>query len=126
MSASTKTSSAHVPQTVVAGEFLTKQELAERLKVTVRTVENWQTAGLLPHLKISNAIRFHWPDVVEHLKTKFTVQSSGAVRARWGARKENSESPKAESENSQGTPHPACGHLLPSAEKASKRQGGGR
>jgi hypothetical protein len=89
VSASHKSPNAQTPQTEAAGEFLNKQEVADRLKVTIRTVENWQRAGLLPHLKISNAIRFHWPDVVEHLKRNFTVLPSGAVRARWGAHKAN-------------------------------------
>ena len=89
MSASNKTSGVQDPPTDAAGEFLTKQELAARLKVTVRTVENWQQEGLIPHLKISNTIRFYWPEVVARLNGKLAAQPSGAVRAQWGARKAN-------------------------------------
>ena len=79
-------------ESVQGDELLTKQELAARLKVTVRTVENWQQEGLLPYLKISNTIRFYWPDVVAQLSGKLVTQPSGATRARWGARKESASS----------------------------------
>ena len=63
-------------------EMLTKEELAAKLKVTVRCIENWQRAGYLPFLKISSVVLFHWPDVLAHLKTNFQVSRSGAVRQR--------------------------------------------
>lgn len=53
--------------------MLNKKELAERLKMTVRTVENWQRRGILPFVKVSKVVLFHWPDVVEHLKANFRV-----------------------------------------------------
>ena len=53
-------------------EMLTKEELAAKLKVTLRCIENWQRAGHLPFIKISSVVLFHWPDVVAHLKTNFT------------------------------------------------------
>jgi len=58
---------------VPADEMLTKEELAARLKVAVRTLENWQHDGLIPFLKISNVILFYWPDVVKHLQKNYTV-----------------------------------------------------
>ena len=57
--------------------MLTKMELAAKLKVTVRTVENWQHDGFLPGVKIANVVRFHWPDVVEHLKANFKIGGAG-------------------------------------------------
>ena len=60
-------------------EFVTKKELAARLKVAVRTIEQWQHDGLLPYLKIANVILFHWPEVVEHLKANFKVCPNGVV-----------------------------------------------
>ena len=57
--------------------MLTKVELAAKLKVTVRTVENWQHDGFLPGVKIANVVRFHWPDVVEHLKEHFKIGGGG-------------------------------------------------
>jgi len=63
-------------------EMLTKEELAAKLKVTVRCIENWQREGYLPYLKISSVVLFHWPDVLAHLKTNFQVCRRGAVRPR--------------------------------------------
>ncbi len=65
-------------------EMLTKKELAAKLKVTGRTVENWQREGFLPFIKISSVVLFHWPEVVEHLKTNFKVCRRGVVRPRTG------------------------------------------
>src|SRR5689334_3253182 len=61
-------------------QMLNKKELSARLKVTVRTVENWQAEGLLPYIKISTVVLFHWPDVLEHLKTNFRVCRRGTLR----------------------------------------------
>lgn len=63
-------------------EFVTKKELAAKLKVTQRTIENWQRAGYLPYMKISSVVLFHWPEVVEHLKANFKVCRRGVVRPR--------------------------------------------
>ena len=63
-------------------EFVSKGELAVRLKVTLRTIENWQRAGYLPYLRISTVVRFHWPEVVEHLKANFKVCRRGVVSPR--------------------------------------------
>jgi len=54
-------------------ELLTQEEVAALLKVTVRTVERWQHEGVLPYLRMGHAIRFHWPSVVVHLISNFTV-----------------------------------------------------
>jgi excisionase family DNA binding protein len=53
--------------------MLNKRELAERLKMTVRTVENWQRRGVLPYVKVGKVVLFHWPDVVDFLKRNFRV-----------------------------------------------------
>jgi hypothetical protein len=55
-------------------EMLTKRELAGRLKLTVRTVENWQRRGVVPYLKVSKIVLFHWPEVVQHLKANYSVR----------------------------------------------------
>ena len=58
------------PETV-GGEgvrFLTRDELAEALKISVRTVDTMVAGGEIPHLRIhGNFIRFYLPDVVCHL-----------------------------------------------------------
>ena len=49
-------------------EMLTKQEMAARFKVSVRTIENWLNDGFLPRIRITTrVIRFYWPEVVAHL-----------------------------------------------------------
>jgi hypothetical protein len=68
-------------------EFLTKEDMASRLKVSVRTVESWQENGLLPCLKIAQIIRFYWPDVVDHLRKHCTAKPDGSTRVRWGEAK---------------------------------------
>ena len=61
-------------------EMLTKHELAAKLKVSVRCIENWQRAGHLPFIKIGSVVLFIWPDVVSHLKTNFQVNRGDGVR----------------------------------------------
>jgi excisionase family DNA binding protein len=56
-----------------ADGFLDKKELAGHLKLTVRTIENWQRRGALPYVKVGKVVLFHWPDVVEHLRKNFRV-----------------------------------------------------
>ena len=53
--------------------MLNKAELAARLKLTVRSIENWQRRGALPFVKVGKVVLFHWPDVVDHLITNFRV-----------------------------------------------------
>jgi hypothetical protein len=65
-------------------EMLTKKELAAKLKVTVRTIENWQADGLLPYLKISSVVLFHWPDVIHRLNSNFRVCRRGTLRPNHG------------------------------------------
>jgi hypothetical protein len=63
-------------------EMLTKKELAAKLRVTVRTIENWQRAGFLPYMKISSVVLFHWPEVIEYLKANFKVCRRGVLQPR--------------------------------------------
>ena len=54
-------------------ELLTQDEVALRLKVTVRTVIRLQRDGVLPFILLGKAVRFYWPAVVSHLISNFTV-----------------------------------------------------
>ena len=67
---------------VAQDEMLTKGELAAKLKVTIRTIENWQRDGFLPYIKISSVVLFHWPEVLEHLKANFKVCRRGVLHSR--------------------------------------------
>jgi excisionase family DNA binding protein len=54
-------------------ELLTKSELAEYLKLTTRTVENWMARGL-PHYKIGERrVRFKLAEVEQFLDTECRV-----------------------------------------------------
>ena len=52
-------------------ELLTKEELAERLKLTTRTIDTMIAQGRLPCLKLSpRTVRFHWSDVMAALNQR--------------------------------------------------------
>ena len=60
-----------------AGErLLTKQEMADRLQVDLRTVERWMAMGVLRPLRIHGVVRFIWVEVVEALRAKCEVRSA--------------------------------------------------
>lgn len=46
---------------------LTKVELAQRLRIGKRTLDNWQHQKRIPVLKIGKTCRYRWRDVVEAL-----------------------------------------------------------
>ncbi|MFN0069672.1 MAG: helix-turn-helix transcriptional regulator [Limisphaerales bacterium] len=53
--------------------LLTKKELADRLKVHYRTIENWLFAGKIPCVRPSyRTTRFVWEDVLAALKDERT------------------------------------------------------
>ena len=53
--------------------YITKVEVARRLKKTVRTVENWQKRGFIPFIKAGRSVLFSWPDVQAHFQKNFRV-----------------------------------------------------
>lgn len=54
-------------------DYITKKEIAQRLRKTPRTVEAWMRRGYLPFLKIGRSVTFHWPTVQAHLVDKFQI-----------------------------------------------------
>ncbi len=48
--------------------LLTKRELAMRLRISTRTVDEWQRRGRICHLKIGKSCRYRWPDVLSKLE----------------------------------------------------------
>lgn len=50
-------------------ELLLKPELAKRLKVSERTVENWSHSNRIPSLKIGRVVRYLWSDVLLALQS---------------------------------------------------------
>ncbi len=55
---------------VVETDLLTKRELAKKLRVTEKTLENWQNAGYIKKLTIGGTVRYSWPDVVASIKSQ--------------------------------------------------------
>ena len=53
--------------------LINKSELARRVGRKVRTVDYWMARGLIPYLKIGNAVLFKWSDVETHLQQTFRV-----------------------------------------------------
>ena len=58
---------------LAADSFLTKNEIAQRLRKTPRTIEHWTRAGMLPVLKIGRSCLYDWPQVQAALRERFTV-----------------------------------------------------
>ena len=50
-----------------AQELITKTQLAKKLKVTTKTIENWTKDGLIPVIKINTQVRYNWSEVLEQL-----------------------------------------------------------
>ena len=53
--------------------FMSKVDLANRFNVTVRTVDNWMKAGMVPYYKMNRMVLFTWSDVVTHLRANYRV-----------------------------------------------------
>jgi excisionase family DNA binding protein len=56
-----------------SNHLLCKKELAQRLRTSRRTIDNWQRLGRIPYLKIGKACRYRWADVLEKLNARFRV-----------------------------------------------------
>jgi excisionase family DNA binding protein len=47
--------------------FVNKADLAKRLGLKNRTIDNWMNAGFIPYMKIGKTVRFYWPEVKKSL-----------------------------------------------------------
>ena len=47
--------------------LLKKAELAQRLGVSTRTIDDWQRRGRIAYLKIGRCARYRWGDVIAKL-----------------------------------------------------------
>ncbi len=54
-------------------EWLTRREVAARLKKTSRTIDSYIRRGLLPAIKIGRSILLRWSDVEKHLIKRFRI-----------------------------------------------------
>jgi excisionase family DNA binding protein len=53
--------------------LLTKRELAEKLHISKRTLDDWQRRGRICHLKIGKSCRYRLADVLEKLRERYGV-----------------------------------------------------
>ena len=56
----------HTPQ----GELLKKQQLAEALNMSTRSIENYMRLGWMPYIRVGRCVRFCLSDVLETLKSR--------------------------------------------------------
>jgi hypothetical protein len=70
------------PGTAPSGQedFITKKELAARLKVSTRTISNWQRYGAVPFVKCGRSVYYNWAAVVAHLQNHFRVCRGTSVQ----------------------------------------------
>ena len=61
----------NIEQTIdgASDRLLKKRELAERLGVSSRTVDDWQRRGRIAYLKIGRSCRYRWRDVIAKLES---------------------------------------------------------
>ena len=52
----------------MAEEFMTRKELAELLKTTVRTIERFYTEEGMPYIKFGRMIRFEKKEVLDWIR----------------------------------------------------------
>jgi len=58
-------------------QWVTKRDVAEHFKISVRTVENWMKKGLLPYIRLGKGVRFKLSEADE------TINRSIKVQGRW-------------------------------------------
>ena len=54
-------------------ELLTKKELAKRLRVSPRTIDNWREERIINAYKIMSQVRFDWGEVIAGLEKERRV-----------------------------------------------------
>ena len=54
-------------------DYITKQEVAKRMRKPVRTVEAWMREGIIPFYKVKQACRFRWSEIQEHWAARYRV-----------------------------------------------------
>lgn len=70
--------------------YITIQELAERLNITVRTARNWQTNKIIiPAIKIGRIVKYKYSETIERLEYLSETKNlrDKAKKAKEGKRK---------------------------------------
>lgn len=53
--------------------FISKRELARRLRKSIRTISYWQRCGILPYVKCRRSVYYDWHAITAHLGRNFHV-----------------------------------------------------
>ena len=53
--------------------FITKEEVARRMRKPVRTIENWMREHRIPFYRVGHSVRFRWSDVQVHFNKCYRV-----------------------------------------------------
>ena len=61
------------PPPVPVEDYITKKEVAKRMRKPVRTVEAWMREGIIPFYKVKQACRFRWSEIQEHWAARYRV-----------------------------------------------------
>ena len=51
-------------------DYISVNELAQRLNLAPKTIRNWISAKKLTPTKMGGAVRFYWPDIQRRLLSK--------------------------------------------------------
>ena len=54
-------------------DYLTKEEVARRLRTPLRTVERWMREGILPFYRVKVSVRFRWSEIQAHWAARYQV-----------------------------------------------------
>jgi excisionase family DNA binding protein len=55
--------------------FITKEEVARRMRKPVRTIENWMREHRIPFYRVGHSVRFRWSDVQVHFDRWYRVEA---------------------------------------------------
>ena len=56
-----------------AEEYITKHEVARRMRTPVRTVDRWMGEGIIPFYKVKRSVRFRWSEVQAHWAARYRL-----------------------------------------------------
>jgi excisionase family DNA binding protein len=55
--------------------FITKEEVARRMRKPVRGIEEWMRRGIVPFYKVGQAVRFRWSEVQAQFARRYRVEA---------------------------------------------------
>ena len=68
--------------------FITKAEVAHRLRRTTRTVDAWMKCGVIPFYKPRRSVLFRWQEVEQHIVTNYRIETKNVAMSKSSKRRE--------------------------------------